>query len=177
MGYLVGTGPQRHDSQHLWELDWLYLPSTAPTSLASPTVIASFTSSFSQWRHRLGHLCGSRLSALLHRSLLGSISDRESLDHCQGCRLGKQIQFLYHSSESVSQHPFNLVHSDVWGPTPFVSKGDHKYYIIFIDDFSHHTWIYFMKYRSDALSIYKNFSAIIHTHFDTSIHVFCVDST
>jgi hypothetical protein len=77
----------------------------------------------------------------------------------------------------VSQRPFNLVHSDVWGPTPFVSKGGHKYYIIFIDDFSHHTWIYFMKYRSDALSIYKNFSAIIRTHFDTSIHVFCVDST
>jgi hypothetical protein len=35
----------------------------------------------------------------------------------------------------------------------------------------------FMKHRSEALSIYKNFSAMIHTYFDTSIHVFCVDST
>jgi hypothetical protein len=33
-----------------------------------------------------------------------------------------------------------------------------------------------MKHRSEALSIYKNFSATIHTHFDTSIHVFHVDS-
>jgi hypothetical protein len=89
--------------------------------------------------------------------------------------LGKRIQLPYHSSESVSHRPFDLVHLDVWCASPFVSKGGYKYYIIFIDGFSHHTWIYFMKHHSEALSIYKNFSAMIHTHFDTSIHVFHAD--
>jgi transposase InsO family protein len=62
------------------------------------------------------------------------------------------------------------------GSSTFVSKDGYKYYIIFIDDFSRHTWIYFMKHRSEALSIYKNFSVMICTHFDTSIRVFRADS-
>jgi hypothetical protein len=33
-----------------------------------------------------------------------------------------------------------------------------------------------MKHRSETLSIYKNFSAMIHTHFDNPIRVFCADS-
>jgi hypothetical protein len=33
-----------------------------------------------------------------------------------------------------------------------------------------------MKHRSEVLSIYKNFSVMIHTHFDTSIRVFRADS-
>jgi hypothetical protein len=33
-----------------------------------------------------------------------------------------------------------------------------------------------MKHRSEALSIYKTFSTMIHTHFDTPIRVFRADS-
>jgi hypothetical protein len=39
-GLLAGTGPRCHDSQRLWELDWLRLPSsTSP----APAVAASAT--------------------------------------------------------------------------------------------------------------------------------------
>ena len=62
------------------------------------------------------------------------------------------------------------------GSYSFFSKKGHRYYIISIDDFSRHTWIYFMKNRSEVLSIYKNFSAMVRTHFDTSILVFRANS-
>jgi hypothetical protein len=45
-GHLVGTDPRRRDSQRLWELDWLRLPSAAPASLVSSAYAVSSTSSF-----------------------------------------------------------------------------------------------------------------------------------
>jgi len=67
-GLLVGTGPRRHDSQRLWELDWLRLPSpTLDSQSSSPASAsaASTTPTFAQWHRRLGHLPGSRLSTLV----------------------------------------------------------------------------------------------------------------
>jgi transposase InsO family protein len=133
------------------------------------------TSSFAKWHHRLGHLCGSRLSNLINKGYLGPTSIESSFHH-KGCKLGKQIQLPYPISDSHAAKPFDLIHSDVWGPAAFATKGGHKYYVIFIDDHSRYTWIYFMKHRSQLYSIYQTFTRMIHTQFSTPIRVFRSDS-
>jgi hypothetical protein len=89
-GTVIGTGHRCRDSSRLYVLDSLHLPSARITHVSS----AAYTVSFAQWHHRLGHLCGSRLSSLVNKGCLGHTSIESSF-HCKGCKLGKQIQLPY----------------------------------------------------------------------------------
>jgi hypothetical protein len=45
------------------------------------------------------------------------------------------------------------------------SLGGVHYFISFIDDFSHFTWIYFLKQKSKALQAFKNFCTKLELQF------------
>ena len=82
----------------------------------------------------------------------------------------------FNNSESISNSIFELIHSDVWGPSPVGSIGGSQYFVIFIDDYFRYSWIFPMKYHSEILPIYSNFAKMVETQFSKRIKTFRSDN-
>uniref|UniRef100_A0A2N9EXS6 Integrase catalytic domain-containing protein n=1 Tax=Fagus sylvatica TaxID=28930 RepID=A0A2N9EXS6_FAGSY len=166
-GKLLGTGRK---TGRLFELCNLQIPS----HMVSSSVAATTTLSPDLWHSRLGHASLSRLQLLASQGHLGSVNFNKF--DCMSCQFGKQTKLPFNNSDSFSSAPFDLVHSDVWGPAPFTTEGGSRYFVIFVDDYSRFTWIYLLKHRSDLVSIFQTFHKMIQTQFSRTIKVFRSDN-
>ncbi|GJU95664.1 retrovirus-related pol polyprotein from transposon TNT 1-94 [Tanacetum coccineum] len=74
------------------------------------------SSTFYLWYSQLGHVSGSRLRFLASSGVLGKLDAHDIFD-CSGYKLAKFLALPFSNSISSSTSPFDLVHSDVWGPS------------------------------------------------------------
>ena len=83
---------------------------------------------------------------------------------CEGCVLGKHPQEKFDKGKNKkASSPLDLIHSDLMGPflRPSISKT--SYMIIFVDDFSRFTWIFFLRKKTEVFQHLKDFKALIET--------------
>ena len=122
-----------------------------------------------KWHMRLGHPNFNVLRQVFKDvSVVPHISGNK-IDFCAACRFGKMHQFNFPSSLSKTKRPFEIVHSDLWGPSPHVSTEGYKYYIHFVDDFTRFTWIFPLKVKSEAYSKVIQFQTFVERQFDHKI--------
>ena len=108
MGQIVRTACK---VRWLFELHSLHLSS--PGLLAS-IVFPSTSSSLELWHSCLGHSSTSLVQLLVYMGILSTTSN--SLFDRMACQLGKQLAFPFNKSDSYALTPFDIVHSNVWGP-------------------------------------------------------------
>ena len=145
----------------LYFLEELHVPDVAASSIdLSSFRISPTSSSFYLWHFRLGHVSAPRLRFLASTGALGNLHAHDISD-CSGCKLAKFSALPFPKSITISHTPFDLIHSDVWGPAPVATKGGSRYYVSFIDDCTRFCWVYLMKQRSEFSSIFKQFRALI----------------
>jgi hypothetical protein len=80
--------------------------------------------------------------------------------------LGKYTRLPFRLSNSISNEPFALVYSNVWGPAPIDSYNGYKYFIIFIDDYFKTTWLYLMKNKNEVLSHFQEIYNFVENQYN-----------
>jgi hypothetical protein len=85
---------------------------------------------------------------------------------CRGCVLGKNVKGSFLSSDSRSKGILDLIHLDVCGPMNVASLRKYLYYLLFIDDHSRKTWIYFLKTKDGVLARFQQFRAQVENPTD-----------
>ncbi|KAL0540368.1 hypothetical protein IC582_024605 [Cucumis melo] len=165
-GQTIGTGRK---VGRLFELLSLQVPS--PSSISAPLT----DSDTYQWHLRLGHASPEKLRHLISINHLNSTTKFVPFN-CLNCKLAKQPALSFSTSTSISNKPFDLIHSDIWGPAPTSTVHGYRYYVSFIDDFSRFTWIYFLKHRSALSRTYIEFANMIRTQFSCPIKTLRIDN-
>ncbi|RVW69943.1 Retrovirus-related Pol polyprotein from transposon TNT 1-94 [Vitis vinifera] len=127
-GKTIGIG---RESQGLYHL----------TSDSSPAVCIS-TDAPLLIHNRLGHLSLSKFHKMVPRfSTLSSLP-------CESCQLGKHTRVSFPKRlNNRAKSPFELVHTDVWGPCRTASTLGFQYFVTFIDDYSRSQFTSFMSHH------------------------------
>ena len=94
---------------------------------------------------------------------------------CDACKLGKLHQESFSSIAVKTNKPLQLIHSDVWGLPPNISIKGYRFYLLFVDDFSHFFYIYLMKHKSEVPSIFLKFQVFVEKQLSSKILALQID--
>jgi hypothetical protein len=67
----------------------------------------------------------------------------------------KEREETIFKSDSKAKGVLDIIHSDVCAPMSATSPSRYVYYVLFIDDFSRKTWIYFLKDKNEVFNKFK----------------------
>jgi hypothetical protein len=109
------------------------------------------------WHARLSHLSLPAIKRL--SNAVGGIqlhAKSPSTCTCEACNMGKMFRKPFQPSEDKTKtRLLELIHSDVIGPMQTQTMRGYRYIIMFTDDNSRYTEVYFMKAKSEAPAKFK----------------------
>ena len=123
------------------------------------------------WHLRYGHLHFNGLKLLSQRKMaFGLPSIMYADDVFEGCIYGKQhwLPFPVDKAWRVKQ-PLEIVHTDICGPTRTLSLNKSRYFLLFTDDYTRMSWVYFCSYKLEAFEKILEFK--VFTEKESGYHL------
>lgn len=132
-----------------------------------------------QWHRRMGHLNSSDLNKMKEGAILGiDFKDKAVIDKstCVVCCQGKQSRLPFNHVATRSSEALNIIHADICGPMEVTSIGGCRYFLIFVDDHTRMTFVYFLKAKNQALNCFKDFKALVENQQIKKIKILRTDN-
>ncbi|KAL0393153.1 UNVERIFIED_CONTAM: Retrovirus-related Pol polyprotein from transposon RE2 [Sesamum radiatum] len=125
------------------------------------------------WHRRLGHFNFQGLKILHQKKMMTDLPQIQAVEGaCEACLQGKQHKKPFPSGTSWrAKAVLELIHTDVCGPMRTPSHEQNRYFILFIDDYSRMTWVYFMREKSEVFKVFKKFKNLVEKQSGRSIKV------
>lgn len=118
---------------------------------------------FALWHQRLGHSDAKVVKLVLsHCNEFFSSNDKSLF--CVAYHLGKIRKLPFPISGTQYTRSLQLVHFDLWGPSPSISTITFRYYVTFIDAYSGFIWIYFLKNKLKVFHVFQHFKTQAELH-------------
>lgn len=137
------------------------------------------TSEARLWHRRLGHINSSDLEKMKNGAVEGvSYKDTANIQksNCVVCCEGKQSRLPFPSANHRSEVLLEVVHSDLCGPMESKSLGGARYFLLFVDDASRMSFVYFLKEKNQALKYFKEYQSLVEKQTGNKIKVLRTDN-
>ena len=107
---------------------------------------------------------------LLHRRM-GHSATYPAPSLCEVCIKAKQtrLPFTDLREDRKAKHLLETVSTDICGPITPTTFDGYRYFITFIDSYSHFCVCYLLKQKSEAIEKFKNYIAMVEAKFNTKI--------
>ena len=126
------------------------------------------------WHRRLGHINKEYLKQMKDDNMVTGLSEKQEKVDCESCIKGKQAELPYKKQRPKTSRILERVHTDVCGPITPASHDGYKYFVSFIDDYSHFACVYLIKQKSDVFATFQKYEKAVTTKFNSKIaHLRC----
>ena len=130
------------------------------------------------WHKRLGHF---NVNALVyvqtHNMVEGLPEIRRIEDVCDACQYGKMHRRPFPATNVTrAKNKLELVHTDLCGPMSILSLNQSLYFLLFIDDFTRMTWVYFLANKAQTFDVFKKFKSMVEMESGCKLKVLRSDN-
>jgi len=146
---------------------YISLPEVSCAASGLSTALSTSLPSLEMWHFRLGHLGLDALKKLLPPASYADNGNADTvIKGCLTCIQAKQQRSYNRKPVQKTTKPFHLLHSDLCGPLALSHSG-YRYFILYIDDFSRSTWVYFLRSKKaeEVVSVFQEFQAMVDTQY------------